>query len=357
MNRSVRFLPLLVGLAGCTILEPGTAPVARVARPAATVGPKEGAANDGFVNIVEYVVPTPKAFPHDPAVAPDGALWFTEQKANKIGKLDPKSGRFREYPLKTPDSGPHGLTIDPTGIVWFTASERPYIGALDPETGIVTEHLIGDARVKDTHTPVLGADGSLWFTAERSNVVGKLDTKTGQLAISAVPTENAKPYGIVIGRDGAPYFCEFGTNKIGRIDPNTMSIREFTLPDDARPRRIALAPDGSLYFSDFARGRIGRFVPNTNEVHMIASPGGPDSHPYAIAATGDGAIWYVETGSRPNMLVRMRPDTQTFRSAMIPSDGGVVRNMVATPTGELYLAESGVNRVAVAKTNVFVAAR
>jgi virginiamycin B lyase len=160
---------------------------------------------------------------------------------------------------------------------------------------------------------------------------------------------------MVVGKDGAPYFCEFGTNKLGRIDPATMSIGEFTLPDGVRPRRIALAPDGSLYFSDFAGGRIGRFVPKTGEVHMIPSPGGPESHPYAIASTGDGAIWYVETGSRPNILVRYRPDTQTFRTALIPSDGGVVRNMVATPTGELYLAESGVNRVAVAKTNVFVA--
>ena len=32
----------------------------------------------------------------------------------------------------------------------------------------------------------------------------------------------------------------------------------------------------------------------------------------------------------------------------IPSGGGVVRNMVATPDGRLYLAESGANRIAIA---------
>src|SRR5436853_6683383 len=63
------------------------------------------------VEIREFVVPTPNALPHDPAVAPDGALWITEQKGNKLGRLDPRSGAWREYPLKTTDSGPHGLAV------------------------------------------------------------------------------------------------------------------------------------------------------------------------------------------------------------------------------------------------------
>src|SRR5579872_373881 len=65
--------------------------------------------------IKEYDVPTPHARPHDPAVAPDGALWVTEQMVNKLGRLDPTTGKFREYLLKTPDSGPHGLVADKHG--------------------------------------------------------------------------------------------------------------------------------------------------------------------------------------------------------------------------------------------------
>ena len=41
------------------------------------------------VTIREWDVPTKGAHPHDPAVGPDGALWFTEQMANKLGRLDP----------------------------------------------------------------------------------------------------------------------------------------------------------------------------------------------------------------------------------------------------------------------------
>ena len=54
-------------------------------------------------SIKEWAVPTKGAHPHDPAVGADGALWFTEQMANKIGRLDPKTGDFKEYPLKVTD--------------------------------------------------------------------------------------------------------------------------------------------------------------------------------------------------------------------------------------------------------------
>src|SRR5579864_9123034 len=39
------------------------------------------------VSIQEWDVPTPNSRPHDPAVAPDGALWYTGQMANHLGRL------------------------------------------------------------------------------------------------------------------------------------------------------------------------------------------------------------------------------------------------------------------------------
>jgi streptogramin lyase len=51
------------------------------------------------MSIKEYEIPTPKSRPHDPARVPDGSLWYTGQGANKLGRLDPKTGEFKEYPL------------------------------------------------------------------------------------------------------------------------------------------------------------------------------------------------------------------------------------------------------------------
>src|SRR5207244_12271404 len=67
------------------------------------------------VSIKEWDVPTRGAHPHDPAVGMDGALWFTEQMQNKIGRLDPGSGAFKEFSLKVDNSGPHGLVADSAG--------------------------------------------------------------------------------------------------------------------------------------------------------------------------------------------------------------------------------------------------
>jgi virginiamycin B lyase len=58
-------------------------------------------------------------------------------------------------------------------------------------------------------------------------------------------------------------------------------------------------------------------------------------------------IWYSESGVGPNTIVRFDPRNQVFAEAAIPSGGGVVRNMAATRDGRLYLACSGVNKVAV----------
>jgi streptogramin lyase len=75
----------------------------------------------------------------------------------------------------------------------------------------------------------------------------------------------------------------------------------------------------------------------------------PDSRPYGIASTRDGVVWYSEAGVKPNTLIAFDPKTKSFQSWPIPSGGGVVRNMVATPDDKLYLACSGVNKVAIAE--------
>jgi virginiamycin B lyase len=298
----------------------------------------------------EWEVPTPGTRPHDPYAAPDGALWYTGQFANVLGRRDPKTGAIREYALTTPDSGPHGLAMDRDGNVWFTANFKGYIGKLDPRTGAVTEYPMPDPAARDPHTPVFDAAGILWFTVQSGNFVGRLDPATGAVKLARPPTARALPYGIAVNAKGIPYFVEFGANKVGRIDPHTMEIAEYVLPDArSRPRRIAITGDGAVWFTDYALGRIGRLDPASGHVNEWPSPGGPEARPYAIAAEGE-VLWYCETGVEPNTLVRFDPRMQSFQTWAIPAGGGVVRNMMLGPGGRLALAESGVNRIAFVDT-------
>jgi virginiamycin B lyase len=132
------------------------------------------------------------------------------------------------------------------------------------------------------------------------------------IMLKKVPTPRALPYRIAVNSKGVPFFCEFGTNRLARIDPQAMDITEY-VQLGARPRRLAFTPNDMVYYSDNARG-------------------------------------YVETGLTPNRLIGFNPTTQTFSTPTpISSGGSVVRNMVATPDGKLYLACSGVNKIGIAE--------
>lgn len=299
------------------------------------------------VTIHEWDVPTPKSRPHDPAVAPDGSLWYTGQFVNKLGRLDPATGAIREFPLKTEKSGPHGLVADRDGNIWYTGNYAGLIGKLDPRTGSITEYKMPDERADDPHTPVFDQQGILWFTVQGGNMVGRLDPRTGKIDLKEVPTKGALPYGIGVNSKGVPIFCEFGSNKIASIDPKKMVITEYKLREGARPRRMAIDAHDLVYYTDFERGYLGRLDISTGAVKEWASPAGSNSSPYGIAITPDGMVWYSEAGAKPNTIVRFDPKTETFAVAKIPSGGGVVRNMAATKDGRVYIACSGVNKVGI----------
>ena len=339
--RSMKVLPLTAAVFAATLLVVTGSRIAE-SRPAA------GKLN---VKIQEWNVPTAKARPHDPAVGKDGALWFTEQQANRLGRLDPATGAIREFPLKTPNSGPHGLVADRDGNIWYTGNYAGLIGKLDPRTGDVTEFKLPDPLASDPHTPVLDAQGILWFTVQGGNMVGRLDPQSGKIDLKKVATKDALPYGMGINSKGIPFFCEFGTNKIAKIDPKTMELTEYNLPEGTRPRRMAIAADDTVYFTDFEQGHLGRLDPVTGAVKMWPSPGGPGSSPYGMAITPDGMVWYSEAGVNPNTIVRFDPRTESFSEAKIPSGGGVVRNMAATSDGRIYIACSGVNKIGLVEMN------
>ena len=297
------------------------------------------------VSIKEWTVPSLGSRPHDPEPGPGGTIWWTGMFANVLGRFDPKTNEFKEYPATTPGSGPHGLEFDQSGNLWFTANQKGYIGKLDPKTGNVTEYKLPE-DVRDPHTPLFAPNGMLFFTAQGANTIGRLNPKTGEIKVVKTPTERANPYGVVMSSKAIPFVCDFGTNKIIRIDPDTLAIREYELPSpESRPRRIAIGPDDIIWYADYSRGYLGRLDPDTSKVTEWPSPSGPKSQPYGITYLS-GAIWYVESAIKPNVLVRFDIKTEKFQSWIIPGGGGVVRNIKSTNDGKIVMAESGVNKIA-----------
>jgi virginiamycin B lyase len=292
-----------------------------------------------------WPVPTPGSRPHDPLATKDGAIWWTAQLANKLGRLDPKTGAMREYSLKTPHSAPHGLTEDRDGNIWFTANNIGAIGKLDPKSGLVTEYPLPDKNARDAHTLIFDHDGILWFTVQQANKVGRLDPKTGEIRLVTPPTDKARPYGMAVNSKNVVFFVEFGASKVASIDGKTMAITEYPLPNSAaRPRRIAIDDQDIVWYTDFPRGYLGRLDPASGKVTEWLSPSGAKSEPYGIVFT-KGALWYNESGAKPNTIVRFDPKTEKFQTWEIPGGGDIVRNMDVTPDGNPVLANSLVNAV------------
>ncbi len=312
-------------------------------RPAAVIvdGPAQA-------DIKLWKVATLGSRPHDPLAARDGSIWWSGQTSNKLGRVDPKTGQMREYDIKPAHSGPHGLKEDKAGNIWFTANHATYIGKLDPKTGDVTQYAIPDPSVKDPHTIAIDDKNNLaWFTAQNGNAVGRVDMATREVKIVKAPTANSRPYGLLINSKGVPIYVAFGSNKIATVDPTTMAIKEYNLPDAAsRPRRMALDGDDIVWYADYSRGYLGRLNLATGEHKEWPSPSGPRSNPYGMVIT-KGAIWYNESGAKPNTIVRFDPKSEKFQSWAIPGGGDIVRNMDVLPNGNPVMANSLMDQVGV----------
>ncbi|WP_209347128.1 hypothetical protein [Pontixanthobacter sp. CEM42] len=297
----------------------------------------------------EWQVPTLGQRSRDPVEDKDGNIWWVGQWGDILGRLDPRTGKMDEARLPR-GAKPHSVNIGPNGFAWYTGNKNATIGRFDPATGEITEYPMPDEAARDPHTAEFDADGIMWFSLQGSNMIGRLDPATGEVKLVPSPRERSRPYGVKIAKDGTIWVACNGANCLLRVNPETMDVTEITLPQERTTvRRLDIDPDGVIWWVNSRLGGLGRYDPVSGEIKEWASPSGPKSHPYAIAIFDD-AVWYNESGVRPDMLVRFEPETETFQSWPIPSGpvyGGILRHMRTTLDGKaLLIHQSGTNHIA-----------
>ena len=226
---------------------------------------------------------------------PDGELWFTQPRDNKIGRitvagvLDPPNG----FTVPLADTRPEGITVGPDGNLWFTTANALLIGRITP-AGAFTMYGPTGAGPSDI---AAGADGRIWFTESIANRIGALATNAAAQPGTAISyfsqglTGASDPSGITPGPGGGLWFTESAANQIGLIS-TAGSITEFP-GAGAGPSAIAVGRDGALWFTESEAGAIGRITTGgliTN--HFPLTPG---SEPSDITAGPDGAVWFSES--------------------------------------------------------------
>lgn len=217
-----------------------------------------------------YPVPTPNAGLEAIAKGPDGAMWFTEQNADKIGRFDPSTHQFTEYPVTTPNAGPYGITAGPDGALWFTEAAGNQIGRITT-SGQITEYPI-PTQGSYPVAIATGPDHALWFAEFEGNQIGRITT-SGQVTEYPVPTSASEPAGIAAGAGGL-WFTEYGRAKVGRITTKG-KIKEFKTPTaNSGPYVIVRGPDGDMWFGEYNVNKIGGVTPG-GHIHEFTAAGNP----------------------------------------------------------------------------------
>src|SRR2546428_673762 len=209
-----------------------------------------------------YAIPTPGVTAEQITVGPDGNLWFSEPRGNKIARITP-AGAITEFPIPS-GAIPQGITAGPDGNLWF-AIYPSGIGRITPG-GVITEFTI-PTFLSEPISITTGPDGNLWFTEGNANDNGSIGRITPDGVITEFPLPRptsgvrSAPVGIVAGPDGNLWFTEFNANNIGRITPAGV-ISEFLIPSappsncdgslcySVAPNLITLGPDGNLWFTE-----------------------------------------------------------------------------------------------------------
>jgi len=138
--------------------------------------------------------------------------------------------------------GAYGLDVAGDGRVWFVEREANKIGRLDPATGKIDEFKTPGVDVPRR----MGADweGNLWIGFHETGKLVKFDQKTAQMTIYQPPTENNGAYHVVADpKHKVLWLTEQTADKIARFDPKTETWTEFSLPIvESDARRIELDP-------------------------------------------------------------------------------------------------------------------
>lgn len=276
----------------------------------------------------------------DIVAGPDGNLWFTEEKADSIGRITP-AGTVTEFTANLTEGKPQGITAGPDGNLWFT--EFGGSGAIGKITtaGVITEYTTGlSSKPNDIAS---GPDGNLWFTQKSPAGIGKIDPTSGAITeFTTGLSGGSDPSGIAAGPDGNLWFTENADpGGIGNIDPVTETITEFPTPTvGSEPLDIAAGPDGNLWFTEFDDpGAIGRITPSGAITEFTAGLTN-DAEPTGIAPGPDGALWF--TGSADSGLIgRITTGGSISEYTDGLTDDREPWRIAAGPDGAMWFTENG----------------
>ena len=295
------------------------------------------------VVFTEFEIPTPVAMAHTAVPDKRGNVWFTENKARKIGRLEIATGKIKEYPTHTPNANPHGITVAPDGTVWFTGNYS-MIGRIDPKTDQVEEILVPrgpNGEEMGSHTIIVARSGKIWFTEHRKGSISSYDPETRQFKRYALEP-GTTPYGMLEHGDDIFWFALDSGSKVGFLNAKTGEIKTFPTPTkNSVPFRFRFDAKGRMWFGEYGAGKLGMFDPSTEQFAEYEMPF--RGSPYSVHVDGKGYVWMGSFDR--DSLIRFNPDTKEMVEYPLPGSSAIVRDMWPDQEGRIWFVEWARNKV------------
>jgi streptogramin lyase len=269
--------------------------------------------------IPKFEIPlTPGAMPGTHHVVPqkDGTVWFSENWAHKLAKLDPRTGKFTQVQIDSPvrlnSPGFGDFAQTPDGMVWDVLQGTPGLDKIDPETGKTVAQY--PMKVGIAYESTISADGKFWAgaTAEAGpgNAAALFDIQSGtMLNLDSGSRRSSGKRGSFDPLGNAWFGGVNGT--LVELDAKARKIREFWPPTpvlpytdfyDAAPDKNGEVWGGVLHGSWFVR-----FNPKKAEwtVYTMPEPFAHSRKAWIDESTKPVTVWYVDTST--GCLVRLQP--------------------------------------------------
>jgi virginiamycin B lyase len=197
-------------------------------------------------------------------IHPNGTIW--ETAGNQVRMLNTSTKEFKffdtpSYLATQKPNGAYGITVAGDGSVWWAEDMADRISRIDPATGKVEEYKIPYDGLAYPRRMSHDARGDLWVGLWNAGLLMKVDYETKQMTFFAPPTETSGTYSVTVDRkNNLIWVSEQMADKIARYNPKTGEWVEFPLPDsESDPRRLEIDPTNPnrIWWSGNLSGRMG----------------------------------------------------------------------------------------------------
>ncbi len=182
-----------------------------------------------------------------------GNLWFTGERGF-IGRFEPASESVEVWPAPG-GAGPDGITVTPNGEVWYANQNARHIARIDPTTGRAKVVEIPDANAGPR---LIWSDsrGTLWVSEAGSGRLSRFDPLGETWSSWRIPGGDADAHALYVDEQERVWLSDFRANAILRFNPFSRLFASF--PSDRPGAQVTQLSGrtGEVWGAESAQDRL-----------------------------------------------------------------------------------------------------